>query len=270
MKPFFLTYFFLCFFTVYANDGQSLGARLAALGNASVAANDAWSIQHNQAGIAYLEQTSFAFSVENRFGLSELNLGGVIAVMPTDFGVFGVSVAHAGDILYNESAVGIAYARSFGKSVSAGLKFNYTNTHLGNGYGKRNVLLVEGGLQVKLNKELTIGAHVFNPNRTLLSKDYDERYPTSFRIGFQYDVSDKVLLLGEAEKQTDQKLIGKVGLEYQLVSALYLRTGISTNPIQNSFGFGCILQQFQIDLAIWKHYQLGYVPQFSITYQIGK
>lgn len=270
MKPFFLTCFSLCFFTVCANDGQSLGARFASFGNASVAANDVWSIQHNQAGIAHLEKTAFALTVENRFGLSELNLGGAIAAVPTNLGVFGIGFSHVGDEFFSESNIGVAYAKTFGRSVSAGVQFNYRNTHLGNDYGSKNALLLEGGLQARLNTKLTIGAHVFNPNRALLSKYYDERYQNALRIGFQYIVSDKVMLLGEAEKQTQQKLIGKFGLEYQLVPTLFLRTGISTNPIQNSFGVGYVLQQFQIDLAIWKHYQLGYVPQLSITYQLGK
>ena len=73
MKPFFLTYFLLSFWVVHAYDWQSLGARHSALGNASVAANGVWFIQHNQAGLSHLENTSFDFAVENRFGLSELS-----------------------------------------------------------------------------------------------------------------------------------------------------------------------------------------------------
>lgn len=270
MKPFFLTYFFLCLFTAQATEWYPLGARSSAMANASVASSNLWSIKHNQAGLAFVEQISFGLAAENRFGLQELSLGGGVVALPSKVGVFGMSLTHFGDELFSESQVGFAYARTFGKSVSAGVQLNYRNTHLGNQYGNKNTLLLEGGLQAKLNKEITFGVHIANPNRSSLSEDYDERYPTTFRMGMQYEVSDKVLLVAEGEKTTQQELAAKIGLEYQVLEQLYLRTGISTNPMQNSFGIGVCWSQFKLDLSTWRHGTLGYIPQLSITYEIGK
>ncbi len=270
MKPFFLTYFFFCLFTAQAIEWYPLGARSSAMANASVASSNLWSIKHNQAGLAFLEHTSLGLAAENRFGLQELSLGGGVVAVPTPLGVFGMSLTHFGDELFSENQVGLAYARTFGKSVSAGLQINYRNTHLGSDYGDNNTLLLEGGLQAKLNKDITVGVHIANPNRTSLSEDYDERYPTTFRMGMQYKVSDKVLLLAEGEKTTEQGLLGKIGLEYQILKQLYLRTGISTNPTQNSFGIGIYWSQFKLDLSTWRHGTLGFIPQLSITYELGK
>ena len=208
--------------------------------------------------------------MENRFGLAELNQGCGLWAMPTSLGVFGVSVQHSGDALYNESKLRLAYARTFGESLSGALKFSYQTTFLGNHYGSRNAFLVEGGFQLRLKHKTTLGAYVFNPNRTLLSVDEQEPYQSVFRLGMQYKLSEKVGLFAEAKKQSLQPLLTKLGMEYQWVPAFYLRTGMASNPFQNSFGMGYVWQQLQLDFALWRHPALGYVPQLSLSYQSKK
>lgn len=124
MKPFFLTYFFLASFAVFSQQ-LSMGARFSALSDAAVAAQGLWALQHNPAGLAFLQTASAGVSVENRFGLAELNQGCGLWAMPTSLGVFGVSVQHSGDTLCNESKLGLAYARTFGESLAGALKFSY-------------------------------------------------------------------------------------------------------------------------------------------------
>ena len=200
MKPFFLTYFFLASFAVFSQQ-PSMGARFSALSDAAVAAQGLWALQHNPAGLAFLQTASAGVSVENRFGLAELYQGCGLWAMPTSLGVFGVSVQHSGDALYNESKLGLAYARTFGESLAGALKFSYQTNFLGNHYGSRNAFLVEGGFQLRLNHKTTLGAYVFNPNRTLLSVDEQEPYQSVFRLGMQYKLSEKVGLFAEAKKQ---------------------------------------------------------------------
>lgn len=194
-----MTYFFLASFTVFSQQ-PSMVARFSALSDAAVAAQGLWALQHNPAGLAFLQTSSASISVENRFGLAELNQGCGLWAMPTSLGVFGVSVQHSGDALYNESKLGLAYARTFGESLAGALKFSYQTTFLGNHYGSRNASLVEGGFQLRLNHKTSLGAYVFNPNRTLLSVDEQEPYQSVFRLGMQYKLSEKVGLFAEAKK----------------------------------------------------------------------
>lgn len=260
----------LCSAAVSFSQDFTLGAREAAMGNASVAATHAWSFQHNSAALSFAEQAYLGLSVENRFSIQELSIGGAEFVQPTNSGVFALQLMHYGDELLSESQLGLAYARPFGKTFSAGMKLQYRDTRLGGEYGTRNAFLINLGLLTSLSKTLAVGVHLSNPNRTILSSDYKERYPTIFRMGVAYRVSDKVLLLSEGEKKTQGALVGKLGFEYQIRQLFYLRTGIVTKPIQNSLGFGFCWNTFCLDVSTMRHWSLGYVSQCSMRFQLAK
>lgn len=262
-------FFLCCVVRSYAQD-FSLGARSAGMANATVALSDAHSFQHNVATLTFVEYATLGFSVKNSFALKTLNIGGVEFMQPSSLGAFRIALMHYGDELYSESQVGLAYARLFGKALSAGMQLQYRNTRLGADYGSKNNLLVDVGLHTKVSKNLAVGVQLANPNRTVLSTDYNERYPTVFRMGLEYKVSDKVLLLTEGEKRTQERLLGKMGLEYQFKSSFYLRTGITTNPIQNSFGFGVCWNNFSMALSTMRHWSLGYVSQCTMRVQLGR
>ena len=53
----------------------------------------------------------------------------------------------------------------FGENFSAGIQLDYLTTKIGEGYGNNGVVAGEFGLQAKPLKNLTIGAHIFNPSR---------------------------------------------------------------------------------------------------------
>jgi len=74
----------------------------------------------------------------------------------------------------------------------------------------------------------------------------------------------------ESEKDIDQSAIFKTGIEYHVIEKLFVRGGIATNPTYSTVGFGLKLKQFDIDFATNYHQQLGYTPQFSLTYHFNK
>ena len=213
----------LILFTTYTlfagSDNYSIGARSAGLGNASVTLTDPWSVYHNQAGLARLDKISFGIDYSNRFSLSELSTKSLVAGIPTNFGVVGVSFSYFGYSLYNNSKVGLAYARSFGDNFSAGLQFNYMSTRLGENYGEKGSMTIEAGVLAQLNKNLSVGAHIFNPTRTRLL-EYEiqqvtlvEHIPTIMRFGLNYTFSEKVFVTLETEKdigfRSEERRVGK-------------------------------------------------------------
>lgn len=253
------------------SDNYSIGARAGGMADASVTLSDLWSVHHNQAGLARLEKISAGIYYENKFLLSELGLKSAAAAMPvagSENGVFGISMSYFGYSLYNDSKIGLAYARKFGDKFSAGVQLDYLSTRIGGDYdyGKKGAVAVEGGIQARLNDNLTIGAHIFNPTRAKIADYDDERIPTIMKFGLHYTFSEKVFVNVETEKDIDFKPVFKAGLEYRAIKELYLRTGISTNPTLNSFGFGINLKQLAFDFAVSIHQVLGLTPQLSLTY----
>jgi len=71
----------------------------------------------------------------------------------------------------------------------------------------------------------------------------------------------------EAEKDIDRAERIRAGVEYHPNEVLYLRTGVSTGPVQGHFGAGVRLKQIDIDLAVSIRSQLGATPMIGLNYR---
>lgn len=249
---------------------EPIGGKASGMSNASVTNTDCWAIQHNQAGLAYTKNISAGLYYENRFGLKNMSFKTAVLVIPTKAGTIGASMTYFGYDQFNESTFGIAYAKSFGEKFSAGMKLNVLRTSIADNYGQQSTIAAEVGIRYQLNKNLIIGSHVYNPTRAKKDDYNDERIPTIVNIGCSYMVSEKVHLALESEKNTAFDPILKIGIEYHPVKMLYLRTGVSTNPLMNAFGFGIEYPQATLDFAMSYHQTLGFTPHVSIVFHSAK
>jgi hypothetical protein len=269
MRASLLPAFFLLASLANATDNYSVGARSAAVANASVTYSDAWSVFHNQAGLAALTHTSAGTYFENRFLISELGLRSLAIAVPTaKAGTFGLNATLFGYTTYNEKKAGLSYAKKLGDKIAAGIQLDYLNTFFNDEfYGSRTSFAVEAGLIAEPISNLKIGAHVFNPTKAKIAEYGDESIPVIMRFGASYKFSEKALLSTEIEKSSGYDNIFKAGLEYHPVEALYLRCGIASNPALSCFGFGLKLKQFVVDMSAQYHWVLGISPQFSLGYE---
>lgn len=244
------------------------GARQAGMGRTSVAMTDFWGVMNNQAGIALFERISAGISYENRFMLSELSSKSIGVIVPTKFGVLGISYHHEGFELYNEQKAGLVYARSFGKHLRIGLQLDYLQTTLGDNYGKKSSATFELGVQSDITEELTIGVWTFNPVRVKLA-DYDsEKIQAIYRFGMQWKPSSHFVATIESEKNTSIKpVIIRGGLEYSIKDQFFIRAGTATKTEVFTLGFGFKSRYFAFDIAATMHESLGFSPQASLLFQ---
>ena len=245
-----------------------IGARSAGMANASVALTDIWAIHHNQAAMVGLEQAGVSAYYENRFLLSNMNLQGAAAVLPTPkAGVFGISYARFGNNLYNQSRYGFAYGKRLWKFLSVGLQLSYLNTRIAENYGSRHSFIAEIGLLSQVTSKLRIGFHAFNLTRTQLADAFDERVPMNFRLGAQYDFSKKVKIAVETEKDLELPAVFKAGVEYFPADIFAIRVGVGTAPFHADFGLGLRLKFLHFDIAGSIHPVLGFSPKASLSYR---
>ncbi len=252
-----------------SNDNNPIGGRVAGMGYSGVTISDPWSVHNNQAGLGYLKSITAGIYYENHFLVKELSTKSATFVLPTQSGVFGLDMNYFGFDKYNETKVGLAYGKAFGEKISAGIQFDYLNTHIADNYGNKGAVTFEIGIISKLTKSLIIGAHVFNPISVKIADYNDERIATIIKLGLSYNLSNKVLVLVETEKNINYKPNFKAGLEYHVIKEVYLRTGISTNPTQNTFGIGIELKKLKIDIASSYHQVFGFSPQVSLLYNFN-
>jgi hypothetical protein len=252
-----------------AHENDPIGARSGALGGTSLTLSDVWSVGNNQAAMAWNKGISAGIFYENRFMTKELSRKVAAVCVATNSGVFGLSMNYFGYSQYNETKIGLAYAKSFGQKLSFGLQLDYLSTKIAENYGKNSAFTFEVGILYKINKSLSIGTHIFNPIQAKISDYNNEKIPAIFRLGLTYTFSPKVFINVETEKDINQNPVLKGGVEYHMIKPVYVRIGISSNPTLSSFGFGVEFNSLKFDFASTYHQTLGFTPQVSLIYSFG-
>jgi len=257
------SFLFSILFTLYTlvSFSQNNDVRTNALGGCGLTQTTVWSNFSNQAGLANISEFTFGLGSENQFLLSELNRHIVVCAIPVNGGVIGLNLNYFGFELYNETKIGLAFGKKLSQSFNIGLQLDYLGTYIQDGTNSIHNFTFEVGVQKQLNKELTLGAHIFNPTTVKLN----ENIPSVFRVGLRYDANQKVSIFTEGRLESEQNGNLHIGIEYKIINELSLRTGFSTNPAKNSFGIGYTLSKIQIDVAVNKHQVLGYSPQLLVS-----
>ena len=261
--------FFCLFLTISvpviaAGENFPIGTRPASMANTYVMHSDIWSVYHNQAGLGFYPHLSLGFHHENKFVIPEYSLHAIAFTIPVKPGTFGLSYSYFGYEKYNESKIGLGFGKSFGEKFSAGVQTNLHHVYIEGEFENRNALTVEGGIQYKPNERFSLGVHLFNPARAKISPYNSDTLTTTLRAGASYNPFEKLLIAFEVEKHIDYKPVLKAGIEYQLIESLFLRTGIFTNPVQNTFGIGYKIRMISADIAFTHHQILGFTPHFSL------
>lgn len=264
-KLLFCFIFFLSLQQAVAQNNQ--GAVFAGMSNASAAQKGVWSLNANPAGISGIKSPQIALNhavhqLSNE--LSEQNLVFALPIGSRDFA--GLSINRFGLSEYNDIEVGVGFAKKFGEALSIGLKGNFHQLSISN-YGRSASFSLDLGANYQLSKEIGIGLYLHNPTvQNYSSKTLKTQLPSSLALGLAYEPSDKIVLSSTLVKDFDEKLDLKFGLTYHLLEVLSLRGGISAKPFQQSCGLGLKLKKFNVDMALANQYQLGYTPQFGLSY----
>jgi len=148
-----------------------------------------------------------------------------------------------------------------------GVQLDYFNTHISEDYGSKGAAVAELGILAEPKENFFIGVHVFNPTMSKIAIYDNERIPTIFRVGIGYKFSNNLYVATETEKDIDFDPIFKAGVEYMVIKDFFIRAGISTNPVQNSFGIGYVHNRLKADIAFSTHQLLGITPHFTVIYE---
>lgn len=247
-----------------SHDQYGPGARSAGMAGMGVMLPGFWSLQDNQAGLAWIDQGCVGFHHENRFLESKLGFQSLALALPAKPGILAVNMSGFGYSKYRESRIGLAFARKFTAHFAAGIQLNYFHTRISGMYGHKSFLGVEAGIQYRLSYRLMAGIHIFNPTRTRIDTYPEEYLPTIFRAGIAWKAVDELLIGIEIEKDVENRPLWKAGMEYTLSEKIWIRAGTGISPASWCFGLGYLTGRIRTDLAFTYHHILGTTPHFSI------
>lgn len=244
------------------------GARAAALaGAAGAIRGSVWSIVHNPAGLSDLRYMSAGVAYAPQpFGIPELGRGAFVAAFPTALGTFGCLGSRSGFDLYREVTATLSFASSV-SGFSVGFNVNYYNVSIAR-YGSAGAFGVDGGVQMRLMKNVEWGMAIHNLNAPTIGLS-GEKLPQSFISGITYRPDPPISLLLEYRKETSFTGSARFGIEYWLMDAFAIRSGAGTEPDRFSGGVGLRFGLFNVDYAFTTHQELGGTHEASLTLEWG-
>ncbi len=261
--------FLLVLLCMLSGNGQTLhrpvGAAYSGLGVYSITNADVFSFSANQASLAQLKNASAGIYGERRFLLNDLNTYIAAVGLPTQSGNFGLKAAYYGASEYNETQLGLAYARKLGSKLDIGAQFNYNGIRVA-GYGNATAISFEIGTLLHLTDKLHVGIHLNNPIGGKFGKDQQEKLASVYTIGFGYEASDKFFISTEIVKEEDQPVNVNAGLQYKFISQLFARVGMSAATSTAWMGIGLSWKLLRVDVTAAYHPQLGITPGLLLLF----
>lgn len=225
---------------------------------------NAFTFTGNQAALVNSKSFSAGVFGERRFMLKELSSYQFVFALPTTSGHFGLQANYFGSSSYNESKLGLAYARNLSK-IDVGVQFNYFSFKTA-GYGTASAINFEGGAILHVNDQFQTGIHIYNPTRVSIGKNGEEKLPVMYSFGMGYDVSDKFFIGTEIEKVENQPININTGLQYSFDEKLFAKTGIASATSWFYIGLGFLLNGIRIDVTASMHPNLGMTPSLLLLY----
>jgi hypothetical protein len=250
-------------FIINCADAQSLRKPVAAsyvgLGAYSLNHVDVFSFTVNQAALAQIKSFSLGVYGERRFLLAATNMYSTVVALPTKQGNFGLQADYFGYKNYNESQLGIAYARSLGTRLDIGIKFNYYSFRIP-GYQNSSTLNFEIGAIAHLTDKLHAGIHFYNPVGGRLSKTDDEKLSSIYKFGLGYEAGENFIVSVETVKQEDLPVNVNAGIQYSFAKQFFARVGIASENSSSYAGAGISWNNLRLDMSVSYHPQLGVSP----------
>lgn len=229
------------------------------MGACSINHIDAFSFTANQAALAQIKNPVIGVYGENRFLLNATNMYSAVVALPTAQGNFGMQIDYFGYKDYNESQIGLAYARSLGSKLDVGIKFNYYSFRIP-AYQSSSALNFEIGAIAHLTDKLNAGIHFYNPVGGKLSKTKDEKLSSIYTFGLGYEASESFLVSAEIEKQENLPVNINAEVQYNFLKQFFVRAGINSANESSFAGAGVSWKDIRLDVSASYHPQLGISP----------
>lgn len=249
---------------------RPVAAAYTGLGAYSINHMDVFSFSANQASLAQLKNPSAAVYGERRFMLSELNSYTAAIGLPTRSGNFGLKANYFGFSDYNETQLGLAYARKLGNKVDVGAQFNYNGISISSGYGNSSAVSFEIGTVLHISERLHAGIHANNPAGGKFGKNGGEELSSVYTLGMGYDASEKFYVSAEIVKEEDRPVNVNAGLQYKFIPQLMARAGMSSGTSSAWLGLGLTIRSFRLDVTTNYHPQLGVTPGLLLLFEFNK
>lgn len=252
-----------CFQPVVAYTQNNLGASSIAMGQTGVAVPESnWSAFSNIAMMP-TDQNRVSFYGFRYIGIAEITDIATTINYQTGAGTFGAGIHRYGFNLFNENRFLFGYKNSLGL-FHYGFSISYVHVFQGGDYGSAGAAGIDLGIAAEMADGLWFGARATNLNQPAYG-DTDEELPRELAFGISYQISRGSFVTAEAVKDVMFPISFRAGLQFEIITSLFARAGITTRPETYSFGFGYLAESWEVNLALQQHNPLGLSPAVDLA-----
>lgn len=257
---------FLLLLISYESLAQTyVGPNYQAMGSTGTALEGIYSLTANPAGLVGVERLTASVNYQHHFFSPDVTTQAALLGLPTRLGVFGLALCRYGlKGVYSDTEAGFSFGRRFGPQFSAGLSVNYHQLHIP-AYLNVSSLSMDVGMQYRFRKGGAIGLQYTNVGQATYGLEVYGAIPAYLKAGISYPLPG-IMAVAELVYRLTNTLGGHFGVEYNIGDLVYLRGGLSVNPLQRYAGFGLRWQHFMFDAAATFHPRLGTTPQIGLCY----
>jgi len=231
-------------------------------------ANDLSAIDYNPAGLRLLPGFQFSSTYTNLYGVDGLNYTQLKLAYPiTGYGTAGLLFSDFGPPEYKEQI----FIFSHGIGLAEGIIFGYNLKSMSvkiQEYGRDAAFGLDVSLLARISDDLGLGACAKNINEPDISKGH-EKIGEAFLSGLYYRPLQGLNFAFDIEKVIDRQVALHIGTEFRLADFLAIRTGLSTNPSDYSFGLGVNYGVFCFDYGYLSHPTLDGLHVVSLSVKFG-
>lgn len=205
----------------------------------------------------------------NRYGVKELGTVGINFVYPDSRLSAGVNISSFGYDKYRETLFRLSLGKQLDERWRIGVSFQCAvlQTELLEEVPKQ--LSTDVGILFVPVDKLLIGMLIMNfPSITIHKYTTETKCFTSYsvQIGFQWEIINRLLIVGTIESNKEHMWMGNAGIEYAPFKNFHIRAGVQTTPLLPTLGIGYRLTGFTVDVATIYHPVLGVSTGLGLSY----
>jgi hypothetical protein len=258
-----------CSFFILSLNAQSLrypqGTVLTGMILSETGNPDLFAAALNPAVLGNIKTVMAGVYGENRFGLKDISFYTALVAVPFEKSATGLVAKYFGSALYNESQLGLAYAKSLGKLV-LGIRFNYHMVRIP-AYGSDAAVTAELGCSWQMNEKLSAAIVFSNPAGGKFGANKTERIASVYSAGVCYSISSQLSLMGSVVKEEQRAAAVTVVIQYFPSAAVFGRVGINTRQAMPFVFLGWKWQQLRIGIYGSFQVKLGFTPGLMLIYE---
>ena len=236
------------------------------MGNTFVSAKGFYNASQNQAGLGWLNRPALSMQHSRPYMMEEPGISSLGIQWNSSSGGFGISLSTAGITGLRQTSFWISYGMRLSEGIAAGLGIHLWTSSL-----PGQLLFHPGasfalGVQVKMNDQVMMGAHVLHPLGWCARLPVSTQPQMVLTAGFTYQIFETIAYSSDLQVMPLNQLRTCHGIVLNAGDRIGINMGMHNQPFAISAGISSTFSCYTILVAFEYVIQFGLSPISSVSY----